>query len=528
MSASTERKNRQAAREAGTDKKTLARQEAEKKAAKSKRRWTIDTILVALLVAVIILLNSGFLYTHTNAATVGERRYSPAELNYYYINQYSNFLNQYGSYASMFGLDTSKGVAGLADQECAMMGEGKTWRDYFLDGALNSMQQICAMTSYAGQNGITLDEADYAEIEENLETAAATAKANGFANLSRFFGAQYGTGVNEKMVRALMADSALAAKVLEQYQDSLQYSDAELEEYYASLEGGSDLFDYAYYYVAAEKLPVEGDGSAAEDESAEPQTAVTEQTLLEAKMTAQAIEMAYKDGADIEDPTERLNAAIEAEFDTASATVRSGVAGSSLGDLGEWLRDGARKSGDLTVVEDSAGQGSYVVLFLAREDNHYPTVSVRHILIKAAAGEDGTYSDEAKQAALEKINEIRAEFDSGDKSEESFAALAEKYSEDGGSNTAGGLYENVYKGEMVQEFNDFCFAPHQKGDVDVVYGESGSYAGYHLVYFVGEGELYSNVIARSAMTNQAMNDFLTAETEKVQPLQLERQARLVK
>ena len=38
MSASTERKNRQAAREAGTDKKTIARQEAEKKAAKSKRR----------------------------------------------------------------------------------------------------------------------------------------------------------------------------------------------------------------------------------------------------------------------------------------------------------------------------------------------------------------------------------------------------------------------------------------------------------------------------------------------------------
>ena len=53
MSASTERKNRIAAREAGTDKKMLAQQEAEKKAAKSKRQWTVGTILVVLLLVFI-------------------------------------------------------------------------------------------------------------------------------------------------------------------------------------------------------------------------------------------------------------------------------------------------------------------------------------------------------------------------------------------------------------------------------------------------------------------------------------------
>ena len=40
-------------------------------------------------------------------------------------------------------------------------------------------------------------------------------------------------------------------------------------------------------------------------------------------MTAEAIEAAYLDGADIEDPTERLNAAVEAEFDPESATLRT-------------------------------------------------------------------------------------------------------------------------------------------------------------------------------------------------------------
>ena len=244
-------------------------------------------------------------------------------------------------------------------------------------------------------------------------------------------------------------------------------------------------------------------------------------------MTAEAIEMAYKDGYDIEDPAERLGAAVEAEFETASPTLLTRASGSNLGDLREWLCDSARQPGDVSVIASGDGLGYYVAVFIARDDNHYPTVSVRHILIKAEAGEDGTYSDEAKQAALDRINEIKAEFDSGDKSEESFAALAEKYSEDGGSNTNGGLYENIYKGEMVQEFNDFCFAPHQKGDVAVVYGESSGYAGYHLVYFVGEGELYSNVIADSALASEAVSELITEQSGTVEPA-LRRWAKLVK
>ena len=483
MSASTERKNRAAAREAGTDKKTLARQEAEKKAAKSRRRWTIGSILVAIGLIVIILLNSGFLYKHTTALSVGSRNYSPAELSYSYVNQYSSFLSQYGSYASLFGLDSSKGVAALSQQSCPMLEEGKTWRDYFLQNAENNLLQVAALKNYADQNGITLDESELAALDDEVAALEEAAKSYGYSNANRFLAAQYGTGVNVRLARELMAESMLASKAMQSYSDSLSFSDEELEEYYASLEGSSDLFDFASYFVAAE-----------------------------------AIEMAYKDGYDIEDPVERLDAAIESEYDAGSATVRSGVSGGSLGVLSDWLRDGARQAGDVGVVEASDGSGYTVAVFLSREDNHYPTVSVRHILIKAAASEDGTYSDKAKQVALDRINEIKAEFEATDKSEESFAALAEKYSEDAGSNTNGGLYEDIYRGQMVQEFNDFCFAGHKSGDIGVVYGESSGYAGYHLVYFVGEGELYSNVIARSALISQAANDLLAAQTEGVEPV----------
>ena len=71
---------------------------------------------------------------------------------------------------------------------------------------------------------------------------------------------------------------------------------------------------------------------------------------------------------------------------------------------------------------------------------------------------------------------------------------------------------------MVQEFNDFCFGGHKSGDVGIVYGESSGYAGYHLVYFVGEGELYSSLIARDALVNTAVNDFLAAQTEGAEPV----------
>ena len=510
MSASTERKNRAAAREAGTDKKTLARQEAEKKAAKSRLRWTIGSIVVVILLIVILLLNSGFLYKHTTALSIGERNYSPAELSYSYFNQYSNFMSQYGSYASLFGLDSSQGTGSLGQQECPMLGDGQTWRDYFLQNAQSSLQQITALKNYADANGIKLDESELASLESDLALLDETAKSYNFPNANRFLAAQYGTGVNTRLVRAMTEEGNLASKALQAYSDSLEYSDEQLEEYYASLGGERDYFDYASFYIPAETVPAEG-------ENAEEAAAPTEQTLLEARMTAEAVEMAYKDGADIDDPTERLNAAIEAEFADSTATVRSRVVGSGLGDLGEWMRDSARRSGDVGVIESSDGTGYTVAVFLSRDDNHYPTVSMRHILIQAAASEDGTYSDEAKQAALDKINEIKAEYEAGEKSEESFAALAEKYSEDAGSNTKGGLYENIYKGQMVQEFNDFCFGGHKSGDVGVVYGESSGYAGYHLVYFVGEGDLYSSVIARSALSEADVDDFLASLTEGLEP-----------
>ena len=62
---------------------------------------------------------------------------------------------------------------------------------------------------------------------------------------------------------------------------------------------------------------------------------------------------------------------------------------------------------------------------------------------------------------------------------------------------------------MVAEFNDFCFAGHKSGDTAIVYGESGSYAGYHVMYYVGEGDNYAQLIARNDLVNQAVSQWLS-------------------
>ena len=181
----------------------------------------------------------------------------------------------------------------------------------------------------------------------------------------------------------------------------------------------------------------------------------------------------------------------------------------------DWMKDASRKAGDVAAFPDAdEDPTTYIaVLYLSREDNHYKTANVRHILIKAEAAEDGTYSDEAKAAAKARAEEILAEYQAGDKTEESFAALANEYSEDTGSNTNGGLYENVAHGQMVEEFDAFCFGGHKAGDTAIVYGESGSYAGYHVMYYVGEGDLYSNSIARTDLQNEAMSSWISELTE---------------
>ena len=118
-------------------------------------------------------------------------------------------------------------------------------------------------------------------------------------------------------------------------------------------------------------------------------------------------------------------------------------------------------------------------------------IDVRHILAMPKGGvtnENGEtiYSEEEWEACRQAAQAILDEWLSGDKTEESFAELANTYTEDGNDSDRdgvpdGGLYTNVYEDMMVPAFNDWCFdTSRQYGDYDLVRTEYG----YHVMFFV--------------------------------------------
>lgn len=147
-------------------------------------------------------------------------------------------------------------------------------------------------------------------------------------------------------------------------------------------------------------------------------------------------------------------------------------------------------------------------------DKTTSSVDVRHILIlpEGATIETVTteeFSDEAWAAGEQKAREILDQWLSGDKTEDSFATLANENSADTGSNTNGGLYSGVTEGQMVEAFNDWCFdSSRQVGD----YGIVKTQYGYHIMYFCGSQLLWESQ-AESDLLAQLSNDFINNAVE---------------
>lgn len=136
-------------------------------------------------------------------------------------------------------------------------------------------------------------------------------------------------------------------------------------------------------------------------------------------------------------------------------------------------------------------------------------VDVRHILLTPEGGttdDDGntTYSDDEWTACEAAAQAVLDQWLAGEKTEESFAQLANEYSTDPGSNTNGGLYENVATGDMVDEFDAWCFDDsRQVGD----YGLVKTTYGYHVMFYSGD-EAQWIYECRNAILSEKINEFL--------------------
>ena len=142
-------------------------------------------------------------------------------------------------------------------------------------------------------------------------------------------------------------------------------------------------------------------------------------------------------------------------------------------------------------------------------------VDARHILVVPQGGttaEDGTvtYSDAEWAACEAEAQAILDAWKAGEKTEDSFAALANEKSTDPGSNTNGGLYTQITKGQMMPEFENWCFdASRKEGDTGLV----RTTYGYHVMYFVGSQPSWIQYVESDMMTERS-NSFVSEAVAK--------------
>ena len=251
-------------------------------------------------------------------------------------------------------------------------------------------------------------------------------------------------------------------------------------------------------------------------EAEDGSSAATDETKAAAKAQAQAVLDAYNELED-EDIEARLNKALEQAGVDGECT-RSRSNGSAMAIYKDWVMS-RPAVGEASVQATDSETGFYVVAFIDYSDNDYNMAQVRHILVKAEADENGEYTEQAKAQALSRAQELLEQWKSGEATEESFAQLATEHSEDAGSSANGGLYDNVMKRQMVEEFDAFCFGGHKSGDTAIVYGESDSYAGYHVMYYVGEGENARDYIAANDMRNADVQTWMEELVSSFQPVE---------
>ena len=476
------------------------KQQKEAKESKKLRLYTIIfAVVIVLMIGIVIattFLRSGILERNTTAATInGDTKISAAELNHYYMDTVNQFMNQFSNYLSLTGLDSTKPL----DEQIQNEETNTTWADYFLQDATKQMKSVYAVYNDAVAQGYTLSDTAKTQLDMTVSNMAAYAKIYGYPDAGSYIKAVYGQGCNEETYRQYAEIQLIASEYAKDHSESLTYDDAALRAAEAENFNAYSSYSYHSYFVGASHF-YEGGTTDADGK--------TTYSDEEKQAGLKAAEKAAQDLLDQKPATaEEFDKAIGAmsiNADTdAKSTVFDRVQYSQIGQIfRDWVTDAQRTAGDMTMIpnetettnEDGTTTktvtGYYVVMFDGATDNTFPLVNVRHILVPYEGGTTGkngqkTYTDEEKAAAKTKAEELLAQFTSGDATEDAFAALAKENSTDGGSKENGGLYEDVYPGQMVRNFNDWCFDESRKpGDTGIVESDYG----VHVMYFVSDSE----------------------------------------
>ena len=471
------------------DRKVQKRKEEKEKEKKEERIST--TVGIVFLVALVCLVASfpirTYLATHETYVVINGEEVNKVEFDYVYNTSKNNYITQYGSYLSYFGLDTSK------DLSTQMYSETLTWQDYFEQNAVESLKQNKALMAEAKAAGFTYDTTDeYNTFKETIKTSAASAGISEKEYVRSIYGSYATMGRIEEYVKNDMVMNAYYQKL----QEDNAPSDDEIQSYYEENKATYDSVDYRLTTIEAD-LPTEPteladpvEETAADTTGTTDGTAATDSTQDTAYQPSDAeIAKAMEDAKVLADDAEKTVAKDgEAHENEKKSSVNYLIS--------DWLFDDARKAGDTTVITNDNSHCYYAVAFEKRYLDETPSADVRVII----PTEDKTGE------------EILEEWKNGAATEDSFAELCKKYTQDTSAVENGGLFEQVTKTGMTEELSNWIFdSSRQAGDTVAITVSDSTY----VLYYIGQDQPEWKINIKNTLVSDTMSQHMQDITADV-------------
>ena len=471
------------------DRKVQKRKEEKEKDKKEERIST--AVGIVFLVALVCLVASfpirTYLATHETYVVINGEKVNKVEFDYVYNTSKNNYITQYGSYLSYFGLDTSK------DLSTQMYSDTLTWQDYFEQNAVESLKQNKALMAEAKAAGFTYDTTDeYNTFKETIKTSAAAAGVSDKEYVRSIYGSYATMGRIEEYVKNDMVMNAYYQKL----QEDNAPSDDEIQSYYEENKATYDSVDYRLTTIEAD-LPTEPteladpvEETAADTTGTTDGTAAADSTQDTAYQPSDAeIAKAMEDAKVLADDAEQTVAKDgEAHENEKKSSVNYMIS--------DWLFDDARKAGDTTVITNDNSHCYYVVAFEKRYLDETPSADVRVII----PTEDKTGE------------EILEEWKNGAATEDSFAELCKKYTQDTSAVENGGLFEQVTKTGMTEELSNWIFdSSRQAGDTVAITVSDTTY----VLYYIGQDQPEWKINIKNTLVSDTMSQHMQDITADV-------------
>lgn len=499
-------------------------------------RILVKTICILLIVGVVLYGTSSILtkvfclpQKVLTVATYEDEKINVAEYNYYYMSLYtqiatttqqidSYYGSGYGAYYTGFDLTIDPAEQEYIGEDAP---EGvETWADYFRLMAPEKafiQREIykTAMSEDAKKAGFELTEEQQEEmtttVDEAINDLIEKAEENDFS-VDNYIAKACGEGLTEKSYREFLERDSIVQYYLEWYETNITETttDADVKAYYKENRIDFDLVDarlFAFSYAEVE------DSEDNEDPSYTKSQAKKLAEEFKGKVTDE--ESFIKLAKEYALPSQKES------FAKDSATLAENLSSSSISaeKVSNWLFDSARKTGDISVINDEDTKTYYVAYIITppAPDKNTAGADVRHILVQAETTKENSKGEKInlsqdeidKNFAEAKVEaeKILKEWKDGKATEESFATLATEKTDDTGSAQTGGLYEDITStSSYVPEFLDWALASHKKGDTGIIKTDYG----YHIMYFVGADKTAKwESDVRLAIATEKFNDYST-------------------